>query len=131
QDNVLYDVEVVGMILAVQFLREEEAGRRRTVALGVDNRATIHAAAAFHSQPGQCPIDHSHRDLGRLLLDLDDRKHRIRWTPGHEGILGNEVADVEAKKAAAERVSSSRRALTTSFLTSKRDIRTCRNAKQH
>lgn len=98
EEHTVYEGEIVGMILAVQLLRE--AGGEGTMALGVDNQAAIKATSAFSSQPGHYLMDHFHDDLRQLLPNNDGRKLIIRWTPGHIGIQGNEAADEQAKRAA-------------------------------
>ncbi|OAX43629.1 hypothetical protein K503DRAFT_853199 [Rhizopogon vinicolor AM-OR11-026] len=60
KEHTAYDGEQVGMILAVQLLKEEGGGD---------------------------PYD-------------DGRKLIIRWSPGHNGLLGNKAADEQAKRAA-------------------------------
>lgn len=100
QEHTVYEAELVGMILAVKMLQEEGAGRGGSMALGVDNQAAIRSTKAFHSQPGHYLVDQLHDDLRKLIPDDDERKMIIRWTPGHKGILGNEAADEEAKRAA-------------------------------
>ncbi|KAG1798858.1 uncharacterized protein HD556DRAFT_1231883 [Suillus plorans] len=98
REHTMYEAEIVGMIPAVELLRE--AGGEGTMALGVDNRAAIRATNAFQSQPGHYLINTFHDDLRMLLPDRDGRKLTIRRTPGHKGIAGNEAADVCTKREA-------------------------------
>lgn len=85
----VYEGEVVGMILAVKLLWDEKlkrGGRRRTMALGVDNQAAIRATGASQSKPGHCLMDFFHDDLHNLLLYYNNDKLIIRWSAGHIGI---------------------------------------------
>jgi len=60
-EHTIYKGELIGMILAVELLREEEG--RGTLALGVDNQAAITATRAFNSKPGHYLMDIFHNDL--------------------------------------------------------------------
>jgi len=98
QEHTVYEGKLVGMILAIELLREE--GGQGTMALGVDNQAAISATHKFISKSGHYLMDKFHNDLRKLIPAQDKRKLIVRWTPGHEGIPGNEAADEQAKMAA-------------------------------
>ncbi|KDQ10018.1 hypothetical protein BOTBODRAFT_137309, partial [Botryobasidium botryosum FD-172 SS1] len=42
-----------------------------------------------------------HQELTRTLAAHPNINITLQWTPGHEGIIGNELADEHAKKAAS------------------------------
>ncbi|KAG2050347.1 hypothetical protein BDR06DRAFT_891954 [Suillus hirtellus] len=63
-----------------------------------------------------------HNDLCRLILAHNDHKLRVWWTPGYQGIPGNEAADEQAKKAAGGE-SSTPRELPRSLLTTRSNIK--------
>ncbi|KAG2156708.1 uncharacterized protein EDB93DRAFT_1062896, partial [Suillus bovinus] len=99
EEHMVYKAEIVGMILAVQILKEERGQRGGTMSLGVNNQAVIQATITFQSQPGHYLVD-------KTLTSKDNNQLIIRWSPGHVGIKGNEAADKEAKKAALGDLSS-------------------------
>jgi ribonuclease HI len=100
QEHTVYEVEIVGMILAVQLLKEAGGNRGGTMSLGIDNQAAITAMSAFQSRLGYYLMDAFHNDLCSLIPEHDNRKLVIRWSLGHEGIEGNKAADSQAKRAA-------------------------------
>ncbi|KAG2746896.1 hypothetical protein P692DRAFT_20690849, partial [Suillus brevipes Sb2] len=61
QEHTVYEGELIGMILAVELLREE--GGKGTMSLGIDNQAAIHATKVFASKPGHHLMDKFHDDL--------------------------------------------------------------------
>ncbi|KIJ06713.1 hypothetical protein PAXINDRAFT_24420, partial [Paxillus involutus ATCC 200175] len=93
----VYEGELVGMILATELLKGER--NVKSVSLGLDNKAAIQATTAFKSGPGHYLMDIFHDNLRKALLHHKLGQMRIRWTPGHIGIPGNEEADEEAREA--------------------------------
>jgi hypothetical protein len=69
-EHTVYEGEPVGMILAVELLREE--GGLGSLSLGVDNQAAIAASGAFNSKPGHYLMDIFHDDLRKLIPDHDE-----------------------------------------------------------
>ncbi|KAG2119351.1 hypothetical protein DEU56DRAFT_691093, partial [Suillus clintonianus] len=57
------EAELIGMILALELLREEGVNEGRTMVLGVDNQAAIRAMTTFQSRPGHYLADIFHDDL--------------------------------------------------------------------
>ncbi|KAG2065355.1 hypothetical protein BDR04DRAFT_1033014, partial [Suillus decipiens] len=106
-EHMVYEGELVGMILAVQLIKSEGGDRGGTMSLGLDNQAVIRAMAAFNSQPGHYLMDIFHNNLHQIIPSNDERKLTVRWTPGHKGIPGNEAADGEVKRAARGEMSNS------------------------
>lgn len=100
QVHTVYEAELVGMILAMQLLREGGGRRGGTMSLGVDNQAAIRATEVFRLKPGHYLMDIFHDNLRCLIPDNNNHKLTIRWTPGHVGIKGNKEADEHAKRAA-------------------------------
>ncbi|KAG2113217.1 uncharacterized protein F5147DRAFT_771067 [Suillus discolor] len=101
--HMVYEGEVVGMILAVKLFEAElksRGGGNRTMALGVDNQAAIKALLLFWSKCSHYLINKFHDNLRSLLPNVSDGKLIIQWAAGHIGITGNEIADEQAKKAA-------------------------------
>jgi len=58
---MVYEGELVGMILAVELIRR--AGGGNSMALGVDNQAVIHTMKTFNSQPSHYLTDTFYDDL--------------------------------------------------------------------
>ncbi|OJA15130.1 hypothetical protein AZE42_11430 [Rhizopogon vesiculosus] len=98
KEHTVYEGELVGMILAAELLKEE--GRQGTLALRVDNQAAIKATGGFNSKAGHYLMDTLHDDLRKLIPTHYQHKLIVRWSPGHQGIPGNEAADEHAKLAA-------------------------------
>jgi ribonuclease HI len=100
-EHTVHEAELVGILLAMQLISTEKRAST-SFALGVDNQAAIKAFQSDLRQPGH----HLAIEIIRVANQIQKRRKKgkytlnIRWTAGHEGVEGNELADSEAKKAA-------------------------------
>jgi ribonuclease HI len=98
-----YEAELVGMLLGIHLIKMEKKGKVKC-AIGVDNQAAIQAIESELTNPGQHLAAEFLRVANQVALARSGGRHKyelsVRWTAGHVGIVGNERADREAKKAA-------------------------------
>jgi ribonuclease HI len=100
-EHTVQEAELVGMLLALHLVATEQCNATSYL-IAVDNQATLRAFDSDLRRLGH--------HLAREVLDLANclqkcrgkRKFNlvIKWAAGHCGIVGNEKADREAKKAA-------------------------------
>lgn len=100
EEHTVYEAELVGMGLAMQLLKTE-VRRVGTATLGVDNQAALRATEITRPRAGHYLV----REMDRMVKAVRKARPNIRivghWTPGHSDLEGNEISDVEAKRAAA------------------------------
>jgi len=65
-----------------------------------DSQAAMHAIGHRRAIPGQHLVEAFHEQVAAVWNKHPSIEIRVRWTPGHEGIQGNERVDREAKQAA-------------------------------
>jgi hypothetical protein len=68
----------------------------------VDSQAAIRAIQLTKPKPGHYIFNMLHKSLEGVRNQHLGIKIMVRWTPGHEGIEGNERADEEAKRVITE-----------------------------
>ena len=93
--------ELVGIQISLQFLAEVENLRGRNIHFFTDCQAAI--LTAFHSQLPMTKLEIT-VDIKQLIseiMEIDNMIH-VHWVPGHKDIMGNELADQQAKAAAHE-----------------------------
>lgn len=102
EEHTVFEGECVGQALGMELLRRELTGRRivRTAAVGTDNQAGMLALRDPGPGTGRYLIDEVLKGIQRIRSTGSNVDIGIFWTPGHQGIPGNERADKEAKKAA-------------------------------
>ena len=96
---------MVGIILAVHLLKAE--GSWEVAEIGVDSQAAINVLNLTQPAPSHYLVDEVHRQLKQLKREHPTARTLICWIPGHMGIDGNELADIEAKTAMPARHTSS------------------------
>lgn len=99
--HTVYEGEGVGMILGLELLREE-VHVEGLLPMGVDNTAAITATHAINPGPSHYIWDIFHRRITMVYNKHKEMTLLVKWVPGHVGIVGNERADEEAKKAATD-----------------------------
>jgi len=100
EHHTVFEAELVGLMLGLHLIKTEKSGGT-SYALGADNLAAISALATPSNRSGHFLADlcltaatSIHKSRGTANYKL-----KVRWTAGHVGIEGNELADKEAKAA--------------------------------
>lgn len=97
--HTVYEAELVGIILALELVRQETAWVSE-VSIALDNQAAVTSCRLKHPGPGCYLLDRIHELKRAVKKAHGEIKISIRWVPGHTDVEGNEDADVEAKTAA-------------------------------
>jgi ribonuclease HI len=98
--HTVYEAEAVALLMGSHLLSKKRLLGPTNAWIGLDNQAVIQASTSFRSRPGHYIIDEVQKSANALLKKKPNLSIEVAWCPGHKGIIGNERADVEAKKAA-------------------------------
>ena len=117
--HTVYEAEIVGLTLAAKLLLTEEQPVS-PASIFIDNKAAIQSGASPSTTAGSYLIE----EFARLTRAIAKKFHNqnselrltVRWIPGHKGVLGNELADAEAKRAAESLDNSSARRMLPRYL---------------
>jgi len=75
----------------------------------MDNQAALKASENTRARPGSYIARYFVKEMRNIAKDNPNFNITICWSPGHEGIHGNEIVDIEAKKVATSREHNSAR----------------------
>src|SRR6266481_2044876 len=94
-----YEAEIVGVILALHLIQGNSEAE--TVSVKLDNQAVVWALSGCKASPAQALLDIVHGLCNEWHRADRQRRKRvyISWVTGHDGVVGNERADTEAKHA--------------------------------
>lgn len=108
-EHTVFEAEEVRLTLAVKLLATEE-DLTFPLSISIDNQAALQAGENLQPRPGSYIADYFDREMRNLAKQHPDFDATLRWSPGHEGIHRNEMADKEAKASATSRANNSERA---------------------
>ncbi|OJA12401.1 hypothetical protein AZE42_10040 [Rhizopogon vesiculosus] len=99
KEHTVFEAEEVGLTLAARLLVTE---RNLTfpISISADNQAAILSSGSFHARPGSYLADRFRRMMQKTAKEHPDFNITLHWSPGHEGVHGNEEADKQAKLVA-------------------------------
>ena len=95
--HTVYEGEGIGAILGTK-LMQKEWGIRSAI-IYIDSQAAITATQLTKPTTGHYIFDALHEHVDMLRKKHSGLRIKIRWSPGHKGIEGNEQVDEQAKKA--------------------------------
>jgi len=107
--QIVYGGETAALVLGARLLKTERRAFDKVI-IGTDNQAAIKATKRNAATAGHYLMDHFRNAMDEIYRENGDFDCEIQWTPGHEGIEGNERAD-ELAKEAAQGLSSQRKDL--------------------
>jgi len=96
--HTVYEAEVLGLSLAAKLIKTERHVWSATI--GADSQAVILATRHARGMLGQHLLDAFHKQMASVQHKHAGIDVELRWTPGYQGIPGNDCTDEEAKKAA-------------------------------
>lgn len=86
--HMVYEGECIGTVMGVKLILKK--WNVRTATICVDSQASIKAMMLIKPTSGHYIIDTFHWEIQTIQQMQRGIWITIRWTPGHEGIEGNE-----------------------------------------
>jgi len=96
--HMVFEAELLSLLLAVEMVKGERQVWSLTI--GADSQAAMRTIGHRRAIPGQHLVEAFHEQAAVVRNKHPGIEIRVRWTPGHKGIQGNERVDGEAKWAA-------------------------------
>ena len=99
-EHTVHEAELIGTVLALHLIKTEK-NKKVNISIGIDNQATLKVYHSSMKKPAHS-VAREALCLGNMLKKCTRGKGyslMLRWTAGHKGIPGNELADKEAKRA--------------------------------
>ena len=108
--HTVHEAELVGLLLGLHMLNTRK-GRGVVAMIGIDNQAAIKALTSDLRSPGH----HLVWEALRIANSIEKKKKKknkaiiiVWWMAGHKGLVGNKLADREAKEAAKGHMSDTK-----------------------
>ncbi|KAF8529773.1 hypothetical protein BU17DRAFT_22646, partial [Hysterangium stoloniferum] len=93
--HAAFEAQSIGAILAVHIAGRGWRGKDITIV--IDEKGAITTLMVEKADLGQCILPSFHEKI-QAKKGFSERLVKMRWVPGHKGLMGNEREDTEAKK---------------------------------
>ena len=95
----MHVAKIISSIFYTTYRQEPDTS---TASIKVDSQAAVLSLRSHRAGPGSYLLD----EIRKLIVSLKDQslsdlRLRVSWVSGHDGVAGNERADLEAKDVAA------------------------------